>query len=236
MLPAMAAAVALEDEFHGLLGVVHRELPAFECRGEKGLDALRVLLHDRLGRKQGIGVEVHAAASRREHGKGKSRLAQDEGFVGRVAGDRIYPPLDQVLRVEAVGKGPDAIDRHAFASQEGVELRLVRHDHQLATGKRMHRVADVLSHQQHQGRVLQDRGERDHAFSTCAPQRKFRCADAEVGKAREHCIDRVAAFAGLGEADLKSGAAVVALLDRGIKTGKLELVLPVQLHIDACGR
>src|SRR5262245_8710627 len=72
---------------------------------------------------------------------------------------------------------------------------------------------------------------KDHQRVALRPaQRKLRGADAEIGVALQHFVDRIAPVLRLHEPDVEAFPAVIALLERDVVARELELVLPVQLQ------
>ncbi|MNH16913.1 hypothetical protein D3C79_765650 [compost metagenome] len=115
----------------------------------------------------------------------------------------------------------------------GQQLVGARLQHQALAGQ-IRRGADIgsVQGQQHQGGVLQHGGEHHHGATGGPGQQQIAATDAELGPARGHLVDHVGAGTGLAQADLQTGVPIEALGDGGIVTGKLELVLPWQLHCD----
>jgi hypothetical protein len=87
--------------------------------------------------------------------------------------------------------------------------------------------------------MLDDRRKHHHRPATRPVQGQFRRPDAELRLARQHHVHRIVAAAWLGECHFESGVAIVALFDRRVVAGELELVFPLQLQRDrlqlACG-
>ncbi|MNG87778.1 hypothetical protein D3C79_465960 [compost metagenome] len=115
----------------------------------------------------------------------------------------------------------------------GQQLVGARLQHQALVGQ-VRRGADIGSVQgeQYQGRVLQHGGEHHHG-SPCGPgQQQIAAPDAELGPARGHLVDHIGVGACLAQGDPQTGVPIKALGDGGIVAGKLELMLPWQLHYD----
>jgi len=79
------------------------------------------------------------------------------------------------------------------------------------------------------GRVLEDRSQHDHRAAARAVQQQARLGEPVVRPPRHHLRGEVRARRAFDEPDVEAGLPVVALGDRGVVAGELELVPPLQL-------
>jgi hypothetical protein len=80
--------------------------------------------------------------------------------------------------------------------------------------------------------MLEDRGQHHHRLADAARQQQGGVADAVLGLALHHGLQRIGAGARFQQRDIEAGVAVVALVLRGVVAGELELVLPFELDGD----
>ena len=79
-------------------------------------------------------------------------------------------------------------------------------------------------------RMLEDRRQGNHRLAFGAFKQQGAGADAEIGTAARNLVDDVEVGRGLAQLDLQPLIAVVALFQRSVVAGKLELVAPLELQ------
>ena len=83
--------------------------------------------------------------------------------------------------------------------------------------------------------MLEDGGEHDNGVTPGVAQHQLRGRDTEVGSALQHRLDRIGARGCRADRHVETGLAVIALLERRVEAGELELVTPLELQADRCG-
>jgi hypothetical protein len=91
-------------------------------------------------------------------------------------------------------------------------------------------IADpVLARKQDQRRMLEDHRQRDHRRLTARQQQRAG-ADALLRPAADHLRHHLGGRRGLHQLHVQPGLAVIALLERGVIAGELELVALLELQ------
>ena len=232
VLAAVALAVAREDQIDDLFRVVEGIGPALERGIDEGLDTGRVLAEFGLGGEQRVAVEVDAARPRRERPIREARLLEEEDLVGRVGRHRVDLALDQRGDVEIVRLQSQAFLRDALILEIRHQLVGMRLDHD-PPADQIVQVIDLVRGDERIGRVLEDGRQRHHRLPTAAIEHEVGCRDAVFGGAAQHGLGRLLVRGRLDELHVQADVAVVALLDRGVVAGKLELMQPFELEAHA---
>ena len=242
-------ALGLEAQFlHGEVGRVLRVnecsdlllmresiLPAAQARRAECLGPFRVVGHHCAGGEQRVAVEVHAAGARRELAVLPARLLQVVGLVGLVAGERVDAPLHQGVHAVVMLHELQSVDWHLLALQVGENFGFPRRERHLVAREVTHGIdAGVAAHKQCERRVLEDGGKHDDRVALGVAQHQFRGRDAEVGSALQHSLDRIGAGRCRDDRHVETGLTVIALLERRVEAGELELVTPLELQAHRC--
>ena len=82
---------------------------------------------------------------------------------------------------------------------------------------------------ENQRRMLEDGRQRNHRFSFGALEEQGTGTGTEVGASTSYFVDDVGFRRSLAQLDVQPVIAVVALFQRGVVAGKLELVAPFEL-------
>jgi len=149
IVTGLPLAVGVEDQVDDLDRMFHGIAPAIERRVQERLDHRRIVLQHAFRGEQVVAVKIDAAVDGAEQADRPDLLGVLIGLVGRIDAHGIDPSGLQILDVESMVDEIHLTDVESLGGEIGVQLRLVRGDHDLAAGKLMD-VVDVVARIQHQ--------------------------------------------------------------------------------------
>ena len=233
VLAGLRPAVATQDEIGDFHRVCQCVFPAGQAGAAESRHPLRVQAEFLLAGEQHIAVEVDAIIVRVDDPVGNAALLQKVRFVGGVGVIGIGLAVDQILDAETARADIQTIDPYSFAGKGHQEFRVLhaKGHHQTLAQKVLGRMeVATCQGQPDVGRALEQGRQRHHRLALFVGHHQTGIADAILGMALQHLIERGGPTrAGLTQFDVQTLACEITAFLRRVIAGKLKLVQPAQL-------